>query len=134
MVDSVRAFVATVAADVSNTGPAAWRRHFLDGPAFFMAAEGRLVFPSSDSASRGIQRLTQVITHISLRWGDSLRIDPLAPGLAMVATSYHEVRVAAAGPQVEESGYFTGLAAHGPAGWQFRDAHWSVLKPLPPVP
>src|SRR5262245_34951057 len=52
---SVRAFARTVAHDVTQQGPAAWRRHFVDGPTFFMASEGRLVFPNSASATTGIQ-------------------------------------------------------------------------------
>jgi hypothetical protein len=35
--DSVRRFVLGVAHDVSQEGPTAWRRHFVDSPPFFMA-------------------------------------------------------------------------------------------------
>lgn len=124
--DSVRVFADSVARGVTRRGPAAWRDYFADTPAFFMAAEGRLVFPTSDSATRGIQGLTRVIAHIELRWGDSLRVDVLGPGLAVVAMPWHEVQVDRAGHRVEEAGFFTGLVEHGGAGWQFRDAHWSV--------
>jgi len=92
--DSVRAFAATVARGVSDHGPTAWRGYFADTPEFFMASEGRLVFPTGDSATRGIE----------------------------------------AGRRIEENGYFTGLAQHRAAGWQFRDAHWSVLAPPPKIP
>ena len=51
----MRAFAQTVARDITSEGPAAWRRHFSDSPSFFMAAEGRLEFPDSAAASRGIQ-------------------------------------------------------------------------------
>jgi len=132
--DSVRAFAATVARGVSDHGPTAWRGYFADTPAFFMASEGRLVFPTGDSATRGIEQLGRVISHIELRWGDSLRVDPLAPGLAVLGADYHEIRVDQAGRRIEENGYFTGLAQHRAAGWQFRDAHWSVLAPPPKIP
>ena len=59
--------------------------HFATGPAFFMASEGRVVFPTSDAATRGIEELRRVIRHIELRWEDSVRVDPLAPGLAVLA-------------------------------------------------
>jgi hypothetical protein len=130
--DSVRAFVAQVAAGISRDGPAAWRRYFTDS-AFFMASEGQVVFPSSVAATAGIEELTRVVRRIELRWGDSVRVDPLVPGYAMVGAPYHEVRVDTAGHRVEETGYFTGLAEHRAAGWQFRDAHWSVLAPPPAV-
>ena len=134
LIDSVRVFMANVAQGVSQRGPVAWRGYFEDSPAFFMASEGRLVFPSSDSATRGIQGLTRVIAHIELRWGDTLRVDPLAPGLAVVGGPYHEVRIDIQGRRLDEQGYFTGVAEHGRAGWRFRDAHWSVVAPPARVP
>jgi ketosteroid isomerase-like protein len=103
--ESVRAFMETVAREVTRDGPAAWRRQFADDAAFFMAAEGRLVFPSAEAAANGIDELTRVIAHIELRWGNDVRVDPLGPG----------------------------LAEHRAAGWRFRDAHWSVVGPPPTV-
>ena len=35
MEDSVRRFTATVAHDVTQDGPVAWRKHFADSPDFF---------------------------------------------------------------------------------------------------
>ena len=131
--DSVRAFMETAAREVTRDGPAAWRRQFADDAAFFMAAEGRLVFPSADAAANGIDELTRVIAHIELRWGNDVRVDPLGPGLAMVGASYTEVRADTAGHRVDETGYFTGLAEHRAVGWRFRDAHWSVVGPPPMV-
>jgi hypothetical protein len=98
-----------------------------------MAAEGRIVFSTSDAATRGIAELRRVIRHIELRWEDSVRVDPLAPGLAVLAAPYYEVRVDTARKRVEEAGYFAGVAEHGADGWQLRDAHWSVVSPPPPV-
>jgi hypothetical protein len=134
IVDSVRAFADTIARGITRRGPGAWRDYFADTSAFFMADEGQLVFPSGDSATRGIEGLKQMIARIDLQWGDTVRVDPLAPGLAMMATTYHELRVDPKGNRVDERGYFTGLAEHRFGGWQFRDAHWSVLAKPPAVP
>jgi hypothetical protein len=131
--DSVRTFAQAVAADVTREGPVAWRRHFAESPAFFMAAEGRLAFPNSETATRVIRDLARVITHIELRWGDGLRVDPLVPGLAILAAPYHEVRVDTAGHRVEETGFFTGLAEHRTGQWRLRNAHWSVAGQPPLV-
>jgi hypothetical protein len=122
-----------VAQDVTREGPTAWQRHFARTPAFFMAAEGRVVFPTRDAATRGIEELERVIRHIELRWEDDVRVDPLAPGLALLAAPYREVRVDTSGKRVDESGYFTGLAEHGADGWKLRDAHWSVVGVPPAV-
>jgi len=127
----VRAYASAVAHDVTQEGPLAWRRHFSDGPAFFMASEGRLVFPSSASATTGIQDFARTVRHIELAWGDDLRVDALTPELAGIATPWHEIRVDANGHRVDESGYFTAIAEYRGGHWQLRNAHWSVAAPPP---
>jgi hypothetical protein len=124
--DSGREFAKSVATGISREGPAGWRRFFAGKPAFFMAANGILVFPSGDSASRGIEQLTHVISTIELRWEDSVRADALAPGLVVLAMPYYERMVEPSKHAKESRGFFTGLAEHDPDGWRFRNAHWSV--------
>ena len=132
--NSVRRFLSRVAHDVTQQGPSAWRKYFADSPSFFMAAEGRLVFPNSQAATKAIQDLARTIKHIDLRWGDDLRVDPLTPDLAIVASSYSEVRISTEGLQVTENGFFSGLAEFRNGRWQFRNAHWSVTAPPSQVP
>ena len=128
--DAVRTFAHQVAHDVSQEGPSAWRKYLSQSPAFFLAAEGRVVFPNGASAAAGIQDLERAIKQIDLKWGDDLRVDPLTPDLAMVAATYREVRVSPAGERVEEAGYFSGLAEYLNGHWQLRNAHWSVSPPV----
>jgi hypothetical protein len=128
----VRAFARVVAQDVSQEGPAAWRRHFADSPAFFMASDGQLAFPNSAAATAGIQAFARTIKTISLEWGDDLRVDPLTPRLAVMAASWREIRVDAAGARVDQAGFFTGVVEYRDGRWQFRDAHWSVAHPAAP--
>lgn len=130
----VRAFTRTVAHDVTEEGPAAWRKHFADSPLFFMAVDGKLVFPSGAAAMAAIPDLARTIKHIELRWGDDLRVDPLTADLAVVAATWHEVIVDPTGKRMDESGYFTGTAEYRDGRWQFRNAHWSVAAPPAPVP
>ena len=96
-----------------------------------MASDGHLVF-HGDAAVRGIEELSRTIPQIELRWGDSVRVDPLTPTLAMLATPYYELQVDPAGHRVEETGYFTGLVELGPGGWKFRNAHWSTVNSTTP--
>jgi hypothetical protein len=124
----VRAFAQTMAHDVSHEGPAAWGRHFSESPAFFMASEGHLVFANRASATAAIGDLVRSIKQIELQWGSDLRVDPLAPDLAVMAAPYHEIRTDAFGDRVDESGYFTGIAEYNRGRWQLRDAHWSVVR------
>jgi hypothetical protein len=51
----VKEFAEMVARDVTQDGPTAWRRHFSDGPTFFMAVDGKLQFPDSASAKAGFR-------------------------------------------------------------------------------
>ncbi|MGO9829337.1 MAG: hypothetical protein ACLPJH_04300 [Myxococcaceae bacterium] len=122
----VRAFAQGVAQDVTRDGPAAWEGFFQDGPAFFMADEGQLVFPNRSAATAAIAQLVTGVRHIELTWGPDIRVDPLTASLASLAASYREVRVDAAGQTVNERGYFTAVCEKRAGRWQFRNAHWSV--------
>src|SRR6202046_3705948 len=131
-VDSgVRAFMRDVAHGVSQDGPAAWRKYFADTPAFFMAVNGKIAFANSAEVATGLPQVAQAIKQIELKWVDDSRVDLLAGDLAVVGASYHELQVWADGHQVEDSGYFTGVAQYRDGRWQFRDAHWSA--PVPPL-
>jgi hypothetical protein len=128
---SVRAFMQTVAHDVTQQGPTAWRKFFSHGPKFFMASGGQMAFPNYPDADKAINGLASTIKHIDLTWGSEVRVDALSPSLAVVATPWHEVRTMASG-RVEDSGFFTGTVEYLDGRWQFRDLHWSVAGPAAP--
>ena len=134
--DGVRRFTATVARDVTQEGPMAWRKHFADSPAFFMAVNGKLAFPNGQAAAQAIPEIARQYKHIELRW-DDLRLDALTENLCVVAASYTEVielQPGIEGIQGTQSGYFTGLAENRNGQWQFRNAHWSAPVISPKVP
>lgn len=122
----VRAFLASMADDVTKRGPVAWRTHFADKPTFYMASEGKMVFADSAAATKGINELTGMISQIKLNWGEPLRVEPLTSSIVSVAMPYHEELSDTQGNLVVEDGYFTGLIESGPDGWKVRNAHWSV--------
>ena len=125
----MRAFAKDVARGVTQEGPAAWRRYFSESPEFFMAVDGRLAFANGASAIAAIPDLARTIKQIDLRWGEDLRVDPLAPDLAVMATPYREIRTGPMGDRVDEVGYFTGTTEYKGGHWKFRNAHWSVAVP-----
>jgi hypothetical protein len=88
--------------------------------------------PTGAAAAAAIPELVRTIHSIELKWGDDLRVDPLTASLAVVATSFHEVRMEGAGKRVEESGFFSGTAELRQGHWQFRNAHWSDPRPIAP--
>jgi hypothetical protein len=130
--NDVRKFMLTVGHDVTQNGPTAWLKYFVDTPDFFMASEGAMAFPTSQAAQQGTEAFAKTINHMQLLWGDDLRIDPLTPDLAVVGTSWHEIRVDTQNKTADESGYFTAVVEKHNGQWQFRDAHWSALKPAAP--
>jgi len=89
--DGARQFTATVAHDVTQDGPIAWRKFFAEGPEFFMAVNGKLAFPDGQSAEKVIPEIAGQFKHIELRWGNDLRLDALAENLCSVATSYPRI-------------------------------------------
>jgi hypothetical protein len=131
---SVRAFAQAVADDVSHGGPAGWRAHFADSPAFFMAADGELVFPTIEAATSAVDNLTRNTRRIVFRWGEPMRVDPVAAGIAMLAGPYSETRIDIDGRRIEESGYFTALVEHRNDRWRLRNVHWSMAGHLQASP
>ena len=120
----VRSFVTSVAHDVTRSGPLAWNRYFDDSPAFFMAVDGQMVFPSGMAAKENIPRIALKFRHIELTWGSEPRIDPLTRRLAMVAVPWRETLTDSAGHVTKQAGLFTGLAQLRNGRWQFRDVRW----------
>ena len=132
--NNVNNFMSTVASEVTKKGPIAWQGFFSNNPDFFMAVNGRIQFKDSDTATEEINKLSRITKHIELKWGDPVRIDPLSPTMAIVAAPYHEVLMDMNGNKAEEDGYFTALAEQKVIGWQFRNAHWSLMTESPVVP
>jgi hypothetical protein len=124
---AVRTFMATVAHDVTQDGPSAWRKHFSDSPAFFMVNDGQMAFPDSAAAMKGIHDFAATIKSIRLEWGSDLRVDPLTANFAVVASSYFELQEPVSSKPLQVRGFFTGVAELRDGRWQLRDAHWSSV-------
>ena len=122
--DSVAAFMAEVAAGVSARSSEGWLDYFEASPSFLMASDGRVAFASHPEAVDAVTAMARGFRSIDLAWG-TVRIDPLAPGLAHVATDYREAITDTAGTVVRFGGYLTAVARHGAEGWRLMTLHWS---------
>ncbi len=129
---AVRDFIGRVAREVSRDGPIAWKRAFQDGPQFFMASDGMLVFGDGAAMRSGVEALTHTLPQIELNFGEDLRVDPLTPTLASVGASYRELQTDAQGRRHEDHGYFTALAELRDGAWTLRNAHWSSVPASAP--
>lgn len=122
----VRAFAAELARDLGERGPAAWADWFSEDPRFFMASDGRLAFDGRDQAEAFLADFAPRVVCLELAWSE-LRVEPVAPGLAMMAAEYDEVLLEGDGTRRTFRGYFTGLVERTPVGLRLRHAHWSML-------
>jgi hypothetical protein len=104
-------------------------RHFETTPGFFMAVDGQIAFPGADSVTASVRALSRTVSAIDLEWMD-LRVEPLGPGVAVIAAAYQESVTDTAGSTVAFAGYMTGVARHTPDGWRLQHLHWS--SPIPP--
>ena len=126
--DSVQKMAESIANDVSTEGPIAWVKYFEDVPDFFMASDGKLQFPTGDSAQKFIKNtLVKNISNIRLKWS-SIRIEPYTLKLANLACDFHEDITDFNGKTISEDGYFTGIAEETLQGWKLRNAHWSSIS------
>jgi hypothetical protein len=127
--DSVTKMAANIARDVSAKGPVAWLNYFEDTPGFFMASDGQLAFKDYQSAKTfTLNTLVKSIPHIKLQW-EHIRIDPLAPNLALMAADFHEDITTAAGNSIPFDGDFTTTAHYNGHSWKLKNLHWSIKKP-----
>jgi len=123
--DSVKQMASIIAGDISRDGPKAWLKHFAKSPQFFMASEGKLVFPNNDSAEVFVKNFAKSVSSIHLNW-TGINVDPITINLAVMRAYFHEVITDTSGHQMPAEGYFTGLAEYTPEGWKLRNLHWSL--------
>jgi len=126
----VRSLTDAIARDLSQEGPDAWLRHFVDDGTFFMANDGQLAFPDLAAATSAVNAFDPTITRMGIAWED-LRIVPLSDSVAAVATPYSEVLIDTAGEEVRLGGYVTMLAVETAEGWRLQHLHWSSVPPSP---
>jgi len=121
----VRRMADAIARELHNEGPIAWLKYFSRSENFFMASDGQLAFANNDSADAFVHRFARTIRRIDLTW-NNVRVDSIAPHLAVFAASFHEVLLSVTEKEDTSNGYFTGVAEDVGGGWKLRDAHWSI--------
>ncbi|MEM9381749.1 MAG: nuclear transport factor 2 family protein [Planctomycetota bacterium] len=110
--------------DLSERGPEAWPDYFLDDASFFMASEGKMLFPDLAAAQAGCAELDARVERMNLAF-DAVRIQWIDPTHAIVSAAYEETLVETAGAEKEMQGYMTALVATTSEGWRFQHVHWS---------
>lgn len=122
---AVPALAESIRIDLSRNGPRAWLRYFERSPSFYMASEGKVVFPGYAAAESAMAAFAPTVRAMDLRWLD-LRVEPLGPGAATLRSSFDETITDTGGHVTRFSGYVSGIAVRGDSGWKLRSLHWSL--------
>jgi hypothetical protein len=126
IVDSVRTVAAELATWMSSQGAGRSYASFFDSAAaVVIAADGRIRAASYDSVASRYRGWTPP-AGARLTW-DSLRIEPLGPGLAHFVGAFTESFTPPSGPVYEGHGVMSVVLVHRPAGWRFASVHSSVV-------
>ena len=126
VVDSVRTVANELATWMSSQGAGRPYASFFDSTAaLVIAADGKIVAASYDSVASRYQGWTPP-AGARLIW-DSLRIEPLGPGLAHLVGAFTEAFTPPSGPVYEGHGVMSVVVVHRPAGWRFAAVHTSVV-------
>jgi hypothetical protein len=126
--DSVREVAARLASDISAHGYRGFAPVMDSAPGYVWAYNGFLAFTSFDSMAAWTRTDPEPKVPEVFAW-DSVRVEPIAPGVAGVAATYTETRPDSAGRPKTEKGVFTAVAVHRGDGWKFTAAHTSTLPP-----
>jgi len=134
--DSVRELAARLAAQISAHGYRGFPPAMDSAPGYVWAYNGFIAFPSFDSMAAWTRTDPEPTVPEVFAW-DSVRVEPLAPGIAGVAATYTETRPDSTGRPQTEKGVFTAVAVHRSGGWKLTTAHTSTLprrlrRPSPP--
>jgi hypothetical protein len=123
--DSVRALADAFAAWASTQGAGRAYETFFDStPSVLMAADGRIVAIASEAVAARYHGWAPPAGARMTR--DSVRVEPLAPGLAHFAGAFREAFTPPSGPAYEGHGVMTAVAVSRPGGWRFAASHTSV--------
>jgi hypothetical protein len=129
--DSVREMASSLAAQISAHGYRGFPPVMDSAPGYVWAYNGFFAFTSFDSMAAWTRTDPEPRVPEVFAW-DSVRVEPLAAGIAGVAATYTETRPDSAGRPKTEKGVFTAVAVHRPGGWKLTTAHTSTLPPPPP--
>ena len=128
VVDSVRALLDSVATWMSTQGAGRPFASFFDSSAAFVqAADGRIAAPSYDSLVTRTRDWTPP-AGATLAW-DTVRIEPLGPGMAHFTAAFAEHYTPPSGPAYLGHGVMSGVVVRRPAGWRIVATHSSVVPP-----
>lgn len=120
----VAAFMDSIPARLHAAGPIGWLDLFDAEGGFRMATDGVLLFPSHDSATTFLEAFGPTTREMAIAW-DSVRVELLAPGVALAETGYRESITDTAGTVSRFGGHVSMLLRRGSSGWRIRHLHWS---------
>ena len=129
--DSVRGHLGELATWMSAQGAGrAFPTFFDSAPGFVQAADGRVTSASFDSLAARYRSWAPP-AGARLTW-DTVRVEPLGPGLAHFTGTFTESFTPPTGQPYEGHGVMSGVAVRRPGGWRIAAVHTSVVPPATP--
>ena len=118
----------SVSKNISSDGPKEWLNYFEKAPSFYMASDGKLVFPNYNAATKFINdTLVNIVSTINLKWSN-INVDVLNDKAAAVRAAFSEDINFKQGNIIKFNGYFTAVIDNTSEGNKFRNLHWSIIK------
>jgi hypothetical protein len=103
---------------------------FDTAPGFVQVADGRITSPSYDSLAARYRSWAPP-AGARLAW-DTVRVEPLGPGLAHFTGAFTESFTPPSGQAYEGHGVMSGVAVRRLGGWKIAAVHTSVVPASPP--
>jgi hypothetical protein len=120
----VRKLLDIIADDLAQKGPLAWLKHFSTDETFFMASDGKVVFPDYQTAKTFLEDFAPKVAKMKINWSN-VRVQMIERNTALVGAAYDEVIAEKSGEEKKIGGYFSGIAVRQAGGWKLRHLHWS---------
>jgi hypothetical protein len=122
--DDIDGFSQRLIQDLRSFGPSGWLRHFEDSENFYMGSDGRIVFPSADSARIFVEQLATKYSVIDLNLLD-VRRDHHSAELVTIVSPYLESITDKQGDTISFGGLVSMVLVKRGADWKIRSLHWS---------
>lgn len=124
--DSLRGFLAAYSASVERGDWDAVGALYSEDPGFVWIEDGRVAYDSAAEVRASLAGMAGVIRSARTEF-HSIRVLPLAPGLATISSEFRHTFAMEGGDDLELTGALTATVAHEEGGWRFLSGHTSTL-------
>ena len=123
--DSVRQFLTEYSDKVNGGDLLDIIPYYANEPGFHWLENGTVSYPSYDSVVTVLEMLAPTVAEIRVKFEEP-RVVALAPGVALLTTSFQEFFADTSGTEFEFGGALSIVTVHRDDGWKFLSGHASA--------